>query len=73
MILRYQRQYSRSIRIVTFRKIVVDEISTETLVGEEEEKINYGVAREMASFMWRAKLGIWEIESQITSLLEYIF
>ena len=70
MILRDQRQYSRSIRIVTFREIVVDEISVEALVGEEEEKINCGVAREMASFMWQVKLGIWEIERQITSLLE---
>ena len=70
MILRDQRQYSRSIRIFTFREIVVNEISVEALVGEEEEKINCGVAREMTSFMWQAKLGIWEIESQITSLME---
>ena len=70
MILIDQRQYSRSIRIVTFREIVVNEISVEALVGEEEEKINSGVAREMASFMWQVKLGIWEIERQITSLLE---
>ena len=49
MIQRYQRQYSRSFRVITFREIVVDEISAETLVGEEEEKINCGVAREMGS------------------------
>ena len=47
MIQRDQRQYSRSIRVVTFREIVVDEISAETLVEEEEEKINCGVTREM--------------------------
>ena len=49
MIQRDQRQYSRSIRVVTFIEIVVDEISAETLVGEEEEKINCGVVREMSS------------------------
>ena len=49
MIQRDQRQYSRSIRVVTFKEIVVDEISVETLIGEEEEKINCWMAREMDS------------------------
>ena len=44
--------------------------------GRETKRVKRGegdrecLAREMTSFMWRAKLGIWEIESQITSPLE---
>ena len=49
MIIRDQRQYSRSIRIVTFREIAVDEISAEALIGEEEEKINCWMAKELWS------------------------
>ena len=56
MIQRDQRQYSRSI---TFREIVVDEISVdETLVGEEEEKINCGVAREMGSSLVASEIKV---------------
>ena len=44
--------------------------------GRETKRVKRGegnresLAREMASFMWRVKLGIWEIKSQITNLLE---
>ena len=44
--------------------------------GKETKRVKRGegdresLVRDMASFMWRVKLGIWEIESQITSLFE---
>ena len=44
--------------------------------GRETKRVKRGeggresMTREMTSFMWRVELWIWEIESQITSLLK---